>query len=112
MNVALRVFLLAGALAVLALILRKLKRAEIQTIDTVFWFLFFRQFCSFAAFPQIAYWFSGLLGFEAPSNFVFLYAIAVLIMREFSMTVKVARMRLRLNSLIQEMALSEKEQKN
>lgn len=107
MNKYLRVFLILAAILVLALIVRKIRKSEIQISDSVFWFFFAGSFVLLAIFPQIAFFFSNLLGFEAPSNFIFLYVIAVLVMREFSLNAKFAHLRLKLNTLIQEMALRE-----
>lgn len=111
MSLVLRVFLVICAILVLAVILRKLRRSEIQVNDSIFWFLFAASFVVLAAFPQIAYLFSALLGFESPSNFIFLYVIGVLLLREFSMTAKLARLRMKVYTLVQEMALRETERR-
>lgn len=108
MSSILRVFLVIIAIFVLVFILRKIKKSEIQISDSVFWFLFAASFVLLAVVPQIASFFSRLLGFEAPSNFIFLYVIGVLVIREFSMTVKVAQLRSKLTTLVQEMALRDK----
>lgn len=109
MTLMLRYFLIVCALLVLVFIIRKLKKAQIQVLDSIFWLLFALSFVILAAFPQIAYALSGLLGFESPSNFVFLYVIAVLVYREFTNTVKFSRQRRRLDSLVQEVALKDKQ---
>ncbi|MFR3450508.1 MAG: DUF2304 domain-containing protein [Collinsella sp.] len=67
--------------------------------------LFSLSFVVWLSFPQIAAVVSQALGFQAASNFVFLYVVAVLVVRDFSTTVKYARLRDRLTSLIQEIAL-------
>ena len=58
-----------------------------------------------ALFPQIASFFAGLLGFQASANFVFVYVIAVLVMRDFSNTTEIAVLRKKVEGLIQEVAL-------
>ena len=108
MNGPLRLFLLLCAVASLVMALRKIRKSKIQVADALFWFFFAGSFVVLAAFPQIAYAVSGLLGFDSPSNFIFLYVIAVLVMREFSLTLQVARLRAKLNGLVQEIALREK----
>lgn len=107
MSVVLRVFLVLVAIAVLTVILRKLRKSEIQVIDSVFWFFFAASFVVLAVFPQIAFVCSGALGFESPSNFIFLYVIGVLMLREFSLTEKLARQRMKLNALVQEIAIKD-----
>lgn len=105
MSSVLRVVLILGAFAILFVIVKKLRKAQIQVLDSVFWLFFALSFVVFAAVPQIAFWLAGGLGFESPSNFVFLYAIALLLYREFSNTVKIAELRRRVNALVEELAL-------
>lgn len=107
MGISLRIFLLACALLGLVYILRKIKKSEIQVADTIFWFFFIGSFVLLAVVPQIAFFFSSVLGFQSPANLIFLYVVGVLLMREFSMTVKVARLRQKVNALIQEVALKD-----
>ena len=105
MSGVLRIVLILGAFAILFVIVGKLRRAQIQVLDSVFWLFFALSFAVFAAFPRFAFWLSGSLGFESPSNFVFLYVIGLLLYREFSDTVKIAKLRRRINSLVEELAL-------
>lgn len=102
------VVLIVGAICAFAFILRKIRKSEIKIADSTFWFLFAASLVLLAVFPQIANFFSNLLDIESPSNFVFLYVIAVLIIREFSMTVEVSKLRARISLLVQESALSSK----
>lgn len=107
MTVFFRVVLIVGALCVFAFILRKIRKSEIKIADSTFWFLFAASFVLLALFPQIAFFFSGILGVESPANFVFLYVIAVLLMREFISTVELSKLRNRLTALAQDEALRE-----
>lgn len=103
----LRAVLIVCAFLVLYFIIRKIKKAQIQVLDSVFWLFFSLSLVLLAVFPGIAVSVSRLLGFMAPSNFVFVYVIAILVMRDFSNTVKVAKLREKVNELIQEIALRE-----
>ncbi len=107
MSSSLRLLLIMCALVVLVFIIRKLRKSQIQVMDSVFWLLFSLSLVILAAFPEIAFALSAALGFEAPVNFVFLYVIAILAMRDFSSTVKAAQLRANLTSLVQEIALRE-----
>ena len=78
-------------------------------MDAIFWLLFIAVIAILAIFPGIAYVLSGVLGFDSPSNFVFLCVIAILLIRVFSLNAKVAHLRAKTNSLIQEIALRERE---
>lgn len=90
---------------VLMFVVRKIKKSEMQADDSVFWFFFAASFVLLALFPQIAYFFADLFGIESPANFIFLYAIGILLIRVFSLSTKVAHLRLKLNTLVQELAL-------
>lgn len=105
MSIVLRAVLLLGALLVLYFVIRKLRKAQIEVLDSVFWLVFAFSFVVLAAFPQVAFWLSSLLGFESPANFVFLYVIVLLLYREFSNTVSISKLRRRINQLVEEQAL-------
>lgn len=109
MSLALRVFLLICAVLVLVFVIRKIKKSEFETMDAIFWLIFIAVIAILAIFPGIAYALSGVLGFDSPSNFVFLCVIAILLIRVFSLNAKVAHLRAKTNSLIQEIALRERE---
>ena len=109
MSLALRVFLLICACFVLVFVIRKIKKSEFEIMDAIFWLLFIAVLLLLAIFPDIAYILSNILGFDSPSNFVFLCVIAILLIRVFSLNAKVAHLRAKTNSLIQEIALREKE---
>ena len=102
MSFVLRAVFLLGALLVLYFVVRKLRKAQIEVLDSVF---FAFSFVALAAFPQVAFWLSSLLGFESPANFVFLYVIVLLLYREFSNTVSISKLRRRINQLVEEQAL-------
>lgn len=109
MNAFLRIFLVIIAFVTLVFVLRKIKKSEMQSDDSVFWFLFAASFVLLAVFPQIAFFFANLLGIESPANFIFLYAIGILLIKVFSLSTKIAHLRLKLNALVQEIALREKD---
>lgn len=109
MSLALRVFLLVCAVLVLVFVIRKIKKSEFETMDAIFWLLFIVVIALLAIFPGIAYALSRVLGFDSPSNFVFLCVIAILLIRVFSLNAKIAHLRAKTNSLIQEFALREHE---
>lgn len=106
------VVLIIGALCVFAFILRKIRNSEIKIADSTFWFLFAASLVLLAVFPQIASFFAGILDIEAPSNFVFLYVIAVLLIREFLTTVELSKLRSRIASLTQQSALEDVERRD
>lgn len=101
----LTIALIIGAFLTLAYMLQKIRKSQIQTSDAIFWFVFAICLVVIAIFPQIAFFFSDLLGFQSPSNFVFLCVVAVLVLKEFMQTVEIARLKEKLASLAQNDAL-------
>lgn len=105
MSFTLRVLLIVSAVLVCAFVFFKLKRAQMQVLDSLFWLLFSSSFVLLGVFPQIANCISELLGFLSPSNFVFLYVVAVLVVRDFRNSLHIAKLEERLNALVQAVAL-------
>lgn len=99
--------LLVGAALTFCLILRKIRCSEVTIADSTLWFLFALSLVLMGAFRGIPFFFAGLLGIESPVNFVFLYVIAVLVIREFYTTVEVSQLRAKVRNLAQNEALAE-----
>lgn len=107
MTILFKVALIGGAICALAFVLRRIRKSEVKIADSTFWFLFAVSLVLLALFPQIAFFFSDLLAIESPANFVFLYVIAALVIREFNSTVELSQLRSKLAALAQEQALRE-----
>lgn len=107
MSGELRAFLAVGAALVLLLVIRKIRRSQFDAADSLYWLGLSAGLLVVAVFPQIAYFFSGLLGFQSPSNFVFLVMIALLLAREFSLQAQLAALRRKVTALVQEVAVRE-----
>lgn len=105
MSISLRVLLIVSAAVVLIFVARKLKKSQMQALDSLFWLLFSLSFVVLGIFPEIATAISALFGFVSPSNLVFLYVIAVLVVRDFCNSLRLAKLEERLNSLVQAVAL-------
>lgn len=106
MSFTLRVLLIVFAVIVFYFVIRKLKKAQMQVLDSLFWIMFSTSFVLLGIFPEIAVHIAGLLGFMSASNFVFLYVIAVLVVRDFTISLRLAKQEERLNSLVQAAALN------
>ena len=105
MSIGLRIFLVLGAILAFAMVVRNIKKTEMQASDSVFWLVLCGALVVVAVFPQLAFWASEALGFESPSNFVLLLVIAILMIKVFFLSADVARLRQKLTALVQEMAL-------
>lgn len=109
MTVPYRILLALAALVILLAMLRKIRKSEMRISDSLFWLFFVITLIVLALFPGIAFFFSGLLGIESPANLVFLYVIALLLIREFASTVELSRLRGKVITLAQEEALKDVE---
>ena len=108
MSASLRFILLLGALSVLCFVIHRIKRASFSTNDSIFWIILCVCLLIIAVAPSVAYFFSDLFGFESPSNFIFLVIIALLLIKQFSMQNQLVTMRAKLTTLIQEIALRDR----
>lgn len=105
MTIFFRAFLIVCAFAAWAFVMRKIRRSEIKIADSTFWFLFVGSVVVFAVFPAVPRFFSDLLTVSSPSNFVFMYLIAVLIVHQFTQAVQISKLQARIETLTQESAL-------
>lgn len=108
MTVLLRVLLAAGALLTCLWVAARVYKAQARVRDMVFWLATALLLVLLSLFPQVAIWFSGLLGIESPANFVFLCVIFLLLTRVFDLTLRLSRAERQLEVLAGEMAIHEK----
>lgn len=109
MTMMLRVSLIAASLVTTAIIMNKIRKSKVQIEDSIFWVLFSGVLLLFSVFPQVAYLLSNLVGTQAPSNFIFMLVIFLLLIKVFSMTVRISQLEAKLRELVQRMALDELE---
>ena len=108
MSIVLRIALILGALFALSIVVRKVRKSKIRIADSVYWVCAAVLLLILAIFPGIAYYFSDLLGFLSPSNFVFLVVIALMLLKLFNLACDVS-LTDKVEQLSQEVALSKKE---
>lgn len=109
MSPVLRVVLVVGALLALLIVVKRVKTNKIRVADSVYWVICAVTLILFAVFPGIAFFFSDLLGFLSPSNFVFCTIIALMLVKLFSMACEISRLTDKVEQLAQEVALHEKD---
>ena len=109
MSIVLRIVLILGALLALSIVVRKVRKSKIRIADSVYWVCAAVLLLVLAIFPGIAFFFSGLLGFLSPSNFVFVVVIALMLLKLFNLACDGSRLTDKVEQLSQELALSKKE---
>lgn len=105
MSITLSVLLILTSALTLFTILRKIRSAKVQIEYAIFWILFSVALLLIAIFPDVIIWTSGLLGFQSPTNMVFLIIIFVLILRLFQLSLQVSQLEYKVRELVQKIAL-------
>lgn len=108
MTLTLRVALIIVSVATLLLMMRKIRQSKVQIESAIFWILLALVLVVFSIFPGVADFASRLVGIYATTNFLFLFAIFVLIVKVFYMTIHISQLETRVKELVQQMALEEK----
>ena len=108
MTIMLRIVLIAASLLTTAMIIRKIRQSKAQIEDSVFWVFVSAVFIIFSVFPRTADFLSGLAGTYSTSNFIFLFVIFLLLVKVFSLTLRISQLETKQKELVQRIALEEK----
>lgn len=106
---SMRLLLVLGSLLTVWFVLWRIRKSKMQIEDSLFWLFFSAALIILSIFPEIAFWASRKLGFEAPINFVYLVIIFLLIIKQFFMAVKISQMDNQIRILTQRVALNQEE---
>jgi hypothetical protein len=101
MSLDLRVLLIVASVLMLLAVVLRIRKSKFQIRDGVFWFLLSALFLVMSIFPQLVMSLSGLIGFESPANLVFLGIIAIVLVKNFLLSVKVSQLEYNLMKLTQ-----------
>jgi hypothetical protein len=94
-----------AAIILLIFIIICLKRNSMSIKSSVAWLLLPIAFIIVAIFPKPITDFAAWLGFETPSNFIFVIIIALLILICFLLTISLSHQQVKITKLIQELSL-------
>lgn len=103
-----QILLIATAVLTTYFILLSIRKSRIQIEDSIFWFFFSGVLLLFAFLPDLISWFSDVIGIESPANFVFLAIIFLLILNQYRMTLKLAKLEIKMKELVQFIAINNK----
>ncbi len=109
MTTMLRVLLILVSVATMGMMLRKIRQAKVQIEDSIFWILLAMLLVVFSIFPTVADNLAWLFGIYSTANFLFLFTIFLLIVKLFTMTLRISQLETRLKELVQKIALDELE---
>ena len=107
MHRSLRLIILAGALLIIATVLRCIRRKRILMSDSTGCVCIAALLLLIAIFPDAIIWVSGQLGFISPANFVFFVVTGLLTVKTFRDSARLSIMRHKIEELTQEIALSQ-----
>lgn len=105
MSLGLRILLIVGAVGTMVYFIFQIRRSRMQIGYAVSWTLFSVLLVVMSLFPELFTGLSGLLGFQSPANMIYLAIIFVLLLKQFSMTMKFSRIDEQITGLTQTIAL-------
>ena len=91
MTTTLRIALILVSLGTFAMIMRKIRQSRMQIESAIFWIVLALVLVVYSVFPKVADACAGLLGIYATTNFLFLFAIFVLILKVFFMSIHISQ---------------------
>ena len=109
MTTVLRGVLILMSLLVLVIMVRKIRQSRAKIEDSMFWVFFALLLVVFSIFPQAANWLSDLVGTMSTANFIFLLIIFLLLVKCFSMSMRISQLETKLKELVQKIALDDNE---
>ncbi len=107
----LQIVLLCVSLLTVVSLMLKIKKSQFLIGDSIFWVFFSILIMIMAIFPKLTSLCSELLGFESPSNFIFVVFIFLLLVKVFTLNLGITRLETKLQKLVSELALKENEDK-
>lgn len=105
MSLSLRIVLVLFSIGTALYVFRKIRKSQMQISDSLFWIIFSCILVVLSIFPQIAIYACGWLGVLSPVNFVYLAIIFLLLLKVFSMSIKISVLDNKLQNLVQEYAI-------
>lgn len=90
MSTVTRIALIIGAIIVACYILYKIRKGKLEINHALYWIGFSLLLLFLGFFPQLLLWVSEKLRFMSPANLVFVIIIALLMIKVFLMSIKMA----------------------
>lgn len=110
MSIVLRILLIVASVSVFFFVFKKIRKAQLNIDDSIYWILFATFLLVLSIFPNIVVWIADWIGVDSPANFVFLCVIFLLIIKLFQVSIELSVQKHRLNHLVQKLALVNRQQ--
>ena len=101
----LTIALIAASVLTATFVFIKIKKSQFKIGDTLYWLLFCLFLLAMSLFPKGIFWISDLIGFESPSNFIFVVIIFLLLVKIFLLDARVSKNEDKLTKLSQRYAI-------
>ena len=108
MSILFRLLLLVISTGTLFFVLIKIRNAQMQIDNAVFWILFMICLVAISIFPGAVIYISNLIGVESSANFVFLCIVFLLLMKVFNLSLRMSKLQYQIQQLTQIIALEER----
>lgn len=103
------ILLFSGAVITMLYFVHKIRKNRLQIEYAISWSLFSALLVFLGAFPEIVVWAADLIGVKSPANLLYLGIIFILILKQFTTTIKLSKMDRQITELTQYIALHGKD---
>lgn len=107
MSWVLRVVLILASLGTTFFMIKRIRQSKLQIEDSIFWIVFSLLLIILSVFPGLADQLANALGIYSTVNFVFLFFIFILLIKQFLLTIKLSQMETKMRGLAQKLAIEE-----
>lgn len=111
MSIMLRVLLITMSVLSLFYVISKIRNSKMQIEYSIFWILMSFVMIIMSVFPEIVYWITTTMRMISPANVVYMFIIAILLVKSFMMTIEISKLEDKVKDLVQQIGINEKIQK-
>ena len=110
MSIGIRTILICISFMTMGYMIRKIRQSELEIEYSLFWIAFSLLLIFMSVFQYTFYWLTDIIGLQSPINLVYLGIVFILLLKNFSTTLQISKLENRLKTLVQEIALRNKEE--
>ena len=108
MSLVLRIFLIVVSFISIIYVTRRIRKAKLRIDYSLFWIIVSVLNMLLAIFPGVAIKLATMMGVMSAVNLIYLVMIFILLLHNFSMTMKISSLESKINNLTEEIAIREK----
>ena len=109
MSIMLRILLISMSVLSLVYVVWRIRNSKMQIEYALFWIVLATLMIVMSVFPQIVYWITIKMGMISAANVVYLFIIAILLLKVFMMTIELSSLENKVRELVQQLGIDEKE---